>query len=104
MNNATLESNRFVAFDVSKRNVVVAAADSQQKLILQPRKIPLEKSEGWCLQNLKSTDLVVLEATCNAWQFHDQLKPLVAEVVVANAFQVKLIAQAKVKTDARDAI
>jgi transposase len=97
-------SPRFVAFDVSKRSIVAAAVDAEQKILLQPRKITLEKFENWCQKNLYPTDRVVLEATGNAWQFYDQLQPLVASVTIANALQVKLIAQAKVKTDARDAL
>lgn len=43
------------------------------------------------------TDAGVLEATANVWLLSDQLQPLVAEAV-------KLIAAARVKTDARDTI
>ena len=38
------------------------------------------------------TDAVVLEATTDAWQWHDELRPLVASVTVAHPPLVKLIA------------
>jgi transposase len=47
---------------------------------------------------------VVLEATSNAWYMYDLLEPLVAGVVVANPYQVKLIAASLVKTDRRDTL
>jgi transposase len=49
-------------------------------------------------------DQVVLETTINAWEFYDQLVPLVSRVVVANPAQVKLIAASFVKTDKRDTL
>lgn len=95
---------RFVAFDISKRSCVVAAVNAQQQIVLSPRKVTIEKLESWVHQNLKPDDQIVLEATFNAWFYHDVLKPLVNKVVVANPLQVKLICQTKVKTDARDAL
>lgn len=95
---------RYVGLDVSTRSVMVAAVDPKQQLVLQPKKITLEKFQSWATQNLHPTDAVVLEATGNAWRFHDQLQPLVAQVTVANPSQVKLITQARVKTDAKDAV
>ena len=96
--------NRFVAFDISKLSLVVAAVDAKQQVVLQPKKISVEKFTSWASQNLKATDQVVLEVTGNAWQYYDQLVPLVHSVVVANPSKVKLIAQTKVKTDATDAL
>jgi hypothetical protein len=40
----------------------------------------------------------------NAWYIHDLLEPLVAHVVVAHPYHVKLIAALSVKTDKRDTL
>lgn len=100
-----LEITRYVAFDISKRSSVVAAVDPKQQIVLPPRKISIEPFQSWITQNLKPTDKVVIEATSNEWYYYDLRKPLVgAVVVVANPYKVRLIAEARVKTDARDAI
>lgn len=52
---------------------------------------------------LRPTDHVVVEATGNATAVLEILAPKVARVVVANPFQVHLIARAKTKTDKIDA-
>jgi transposase len=98
------EITRFVAFDISKRSSVVAAVDAKQQIVLPPRKISIERFQTWITQNLKATDKVVIEATSNAWYYYDLLKPLAGLVVVANPYKVRLIAEARVKTDSRDAI
>lgn len=95
---------RFVALDVHKGSVVVAAVDGSQQVLLQPRRIPRERFAAWTAAHLAPTDALVLEATTDAWQWHDELRPLVASVTVAHPQLVKLIADAPVKTDARDAL
>jgi len=100
----TIPTCRFVACDISKRSVMVAAVDNTQQIVLQPRKISVEKFPSWAPQHLKFSDTVVLEATGDAWYYYDLLQPLVSKVVVANPNKVKLIAQTKVKTDARDSL
>lgn len=52
---------------------------------------------------LKPDDVIIIEATGNAAATYDVLAPHVAKVVVANPKQVRLIAHAKIKTDAIDA-
>jgi transposase len=54
-------------------------------------------------QSLASTDQVVLEATGNALAIARILEPHVARVVLANSKKVRVIAEAKVKTDKIDA-
>jgi transposase len=93
-----------VAFDVHKSYVMVAAVNAAQKVVLTARRVPFCRFEQWINNQLKPTDLVVLEATTNAWYVHDLLEPLVAGVVVAHPYQVKLIAAAAVKTDKRDTL
>jgi transposase len=55
------------------------------------------------VKRLHRTDEVVLEATGNTAAVVAALKPYVARVIVANPLQVRLIAEAKVKTDKIDA-
>jgi transposase len=103
---STVPSNtnpRFVACDISKHSVVVAAVDSHQQILLPPRKFTLAKFEQWVAEYLQPTDKVVLEATGDAWYYYDLLQPKVAKVVVANPAKIGLIAQSRVKTDAKDA-
>lgn len=52
---------------------------------------------------LRANDEVVLEATDNAIAVAERLRPHVNRVIVANAREVRLIAQAKIKTDKIDA-
>jgi transposase len=95
---------RFVALDVHKHSVMVAAIDADQQVVLAPRKMSLERFAQWALGPLTRIDQVVLEATTNAWTRYDQLAPLVQEVQIAHPLLVKLISAARVKTDARDTL
>jgi transposase len=99
-----MTTERYVGLDVHKHQVTVAAVDSQQRMALTPHKVAVERFAAWARQHLQSTDHIALKATTNSWTFHDQLKPLVAEVAVANCFQVKLISASARKTDKQDAL
>lgn len=57
----------------------------------------------WAASHLRKTDHVVLEATGNTTAVVHAVRPHVARVAVANPFQVRLIAEARVKTDKIDA-
>jgi transposase len=57
----------------------------------------------WAATQLRPTDHVVLEATGNTTAVVNAVRSHVARVVVANPFQVRLIADARVKTDKIDA-
>lgn len=98
------ETARFVAFDVHKSYVLVAALDATLQVVLPPRRVRLDDLPQWARQALRPTDRVVLEATSNAWTLYDLLAPLVAEVQVAHPLLVKLISTARVKTDTRDTL
>lgn len=52
---------------------------------------------------LTRDDTIVLEASANAWAFHDRLAAKAGEVAIANPLKVHLIAQAHLKTDSVDA-
>lgn len=95
---------RFVALDVHRKYLVVGAVDAGQTVVLSPRRFGFEAFDEWVPTHLTRSDVVVLEATANAWLLYDQLKPFVADVLVAHPQAVKLISAARVKTDARDTI
>jgi transposase len=98
------EQTRYVAFDVHKSYVMVAAVNADQEVVLSPRKVSFSRFEDWIARHLKPSDEVVLEATTNAWHLYDQLEPWVKRVVVAHPYHIKVIAAAVVKTDKRDTL
>jgi transposase len=55
-------------------------------------------------EKLRATDHVVLEATSNTAAIVNVLRPYVARVAIANPLQLRLIAEARVKTDRIDAV
>jgi transposase len=95
---------RFVALDVHKHYLVVAAIDAELHIVLPPRTLSLERFGEWAPAHLQLTDQVVLEATTTAWTLYDQLAPLVQEVKIAHPLLIKLISAARVKTDTRDTL
>jgi transposase len=97
-------SVRFVALDLHKDYVMVAALDAQQQVVLAPRRVLLPQFDSWAKRQLRPTDQVVLEATTNAWYIHDLLQPLVARVVVADPAKAKAKMGLPVKTDRRDTL
>jgi transposase len=98
------QRQRFVAFDMHQSYFMVGAVDVQQQIILQPRKVDVQALEPWASKHLAPTDEVVIEASTNTWMTYDILEPLVARVVVAHPYHIKLIASSFVKTDKRDTL
>ena len=94
--------SRFLAVDLHKDYVVVGGVNPQLQTVLSPRPIRFPAWPKWAAANLKPTDILVIESTSNAWDFYDQVSPLVAKVVVANPRLVKLISAGRVKTDKID--
>jgi transposase len=95
-------SPRFVALDVHRQYVLVAAIAADQQVLLSPRRMPFPAFADWAPTHRCSSDHVVLEATTTAWHLYDPLMPLVASVQVATPLLARAISTAKVKTDARD--
>ena len=83
---------------------MVAALDTQKRVVLSPRRVLLDQFAGWAARHLQPTDQVVLEATTNAWYIYDLLQPLVARVVVADPAKAKAKMALPVKTDKRDTL
>jgi transposase len=95
---------RYVAVDLHKAYVMVGGVNARQEVVLPPRRLELDAWPRWAQANLKKTDALVVESTSNAWDFYDQVAPLVGQAVVANPRLVKLIASARVKTDKVDTL
>ena len=83
---------------------MVGGVNARQEVVLAPRRIELATWPRWSQAHLKKTDALVVESTSNAWDFYDQVAPLVGRAVVANPRLVKLIASARVKTDKVDTL
>jgi transposase len=112
MKTTVVSSTRYIALDIHKHYAVVAAVDREGEVLLKPRQVTNEQLPDWATAHLFAEDLVVIESTSNAWHVYDLLAPLVAEVKVANpipdeageAFRIRQIAEARTKTDKRDAL
>ncbi len=95
---------RYIAVDLHRAYVMVGAVNARQEVVLPPRRIELDAWPRWARAHLRKTDALVVESTSNAWDFYDQVAPLVGRAVVANPRLVKLIASARVKTDKVDTL
>ena len=93
---------RVIGLDVSRS--VAEVAYLQDGLLQAGGSIVLKRPElEQFARRLSQDDHVILEATGNTAAIVSVLKPHAGRVVVANPLQVRLIAEAKVKTDKIDA-
>jgi transposase len=95
---------RYIAIDIHKHYLMIGGIDAHKRVVLQPRRIELSRWPQWAKANLYPTDAVVIEATTNAWVIYDLLVTLVGRAVVVHPAKVKLIAEARVKTDKVDVL
>jgi transposase len=93
---------RYLAVDLHKYYVVIGGLNARQEVVLPLRRIDLPDWPTWAKAHLHQTDILVIEATSNAWDFYDQVVPLVGRAVVANALKVAQLTGTKVKTDGVD--
>ena len=98
----TIGIARFIAFDAHKHYVVVGGLNAHMEVVLPLRRISIDRFPEWAQKHLQPTDALVIEATTNTWTLYDTVAPLVGHALVANAYQVKLIAASRVKTDKHD--
>jgi transposase len=94
---------RIIGMDIHRIAAeVVALLDGT---LVKLGRIPMlrERLEAFARTELTHDDHVVVEATGNAAAVVEVLAPYVDRVVIANPKQVRLIAHAKIKTDAIDA-
>src|SRR5215207_4726909 len=71
-------TKRFIAIDIHKHYLMVGAIDGEQRIVMVPRKVELQRWLAWAQSNLLPSDEVVLEATTNAWAIYDQVVTLVS--------------------------
>lgn len=62
----------------------------------------IERYPQWAKENLTPRDCLVIEASTNTWDLYDATAVVAGKVVVAHPLAVKLIANARVKTDKQD--
>jgi transposase len=98
----TIPIERYIAIDIHKQYVMVGGQNDKQEWILRPRNVRMSRFRDWAVKNLRLGDAVVIEATSNAWDIYDIVVSLVSRTVVANAYRVRQIAEARVKTDKED--
>jgi transposase len=92
-------AERFIALDTHKQYIVVGGMNIRQEVVMHPHRVEVPQFEGWAHEHLRRTDAVVLESSSDSWHYCDLLEPLVARVVVANPYRVRLIAASLVNTD-----
>jgi transposase len=97
-------TQRFFGMDIHKQYVMLAAVNAVHEVVVQPTRIEMCGLAWWAEQHLTPRDEVVLEAGCNAWHVFDLLSPYAGEVLVANPYKTKLIAEARIKNDKVDAL
>ena len=93
---------RYIGIDIHKHYVMIGGQNRHQEWTLRPRQVQMARFRSWAEKNLKPEDEVVVEATSNVWDIYDIVAPLVRKTVVANAYKVRQIAEARVKTDKED--
>jgi len=101
-NPETIPIERYIGIDIHKQYVMVGGQNEKQEWVLRPRNVQMSRFRDWAAKNLRMGDAVVIETTSNAWDIYDIVAPLVSKTVVANAYKVRQIAEARVKTDKED--
>jgi len=101
-NPETIPIERYIGIDIHKQYVMVGGQNDKQEWVLRPRNVQMSRFRDWAAKNLRMGDAVVIETTSNAWDIYDIVVPLVSKTVVANAYKVRQIAEARVKTDKED--
>src|SRR5688572_12876609 len=94
----------WVGLDLHKRYITACALDADGSVVAEHRRLPADAAEvvTW-LHTLGGPVTVAMEATLYWAWLHDQLSAAGMAAVAAHPYQVKLIWQARAKTDAIDA-
>ena len=53
-----MTAERYVGIDIHKRHVMVAAVDTNQQMLLSPRKVSVEDFGDWAHRHLQPGDVV----------------------------------------------
>jgi transposase len=91
---------RYLGVDLHSNNFTVCFLTGDGTHTFE--KYHLKELEGF-KRSLRADDRVAVEATGNSRHFHSEVAPLVAECVVVNTMQFKVISQSASKTDRNDA-
>jgi transposase len=94
---------RIIGMDISRAFAELVAWEDGRLTRMGRIDMRRDLLSAFAAETLRPDDIVVIEATGNAAATYDVLTPHVCRVVVANPKQVRLIAHAKIKTDAIDA-
>jgi transposase len=101
---ASITETRYLGVDLHKHYLVIGGVNARQEVVLPPRRVELDNWPTWAKAHLRQTDVLVVEATGNTWDFYDGVVELVTRVEVANAGKIALIANTRVKTDKHDVL
>ena len=93
---------RYMALDIHREYILAGGWNEEKEWVLTPRRVSIEKFPEWAKKNIRPGEIIVLETTTNVWVVYDTVAPLASRVLVANAAEVKEIANACVKTDKED--
>jgi transposase len=95
---------RWVGLDLHKRYITACALDDVGQIVAEHRRLPADVAAltAW-LTDLGEAVTVAMEATLYWAWLHDQLSAAGIAAVAAHPYQVKLIWQARCKTDPIDA-
>ncbi|HTX79652.1 MAG TPA: IS110 family transposase [Longilinea sp.] len=93
---------RYLAIAAHKHYVVVGGLNASLEIVLPARRMDIEHYPQWAKENLSASDCLVIEASTNTWDLYDVTAEVAGRVVVAHPLAVKLIANARVKTDKQD--
>jgi transposase len=94
----------FVGLDLHKRYITACAVDSEGTIVASSRRLPADwpALAAW-LAALPTPRTVVLESCLYCWWLERELRATGDAVLVVDPHQVKLIWQARTKTDPIDA-
>jgi transposase len=93
---------RYLGIDLHKTNFVVCFLNEDDSYRLET--FPMTRSGiNRFTSQLEKTDEVAVEVTQNIYYFYDQIKALVASVVLVDTYRFAVIAKSKKKTDKADA-
>ncbi len=95
---------RYLAVDLHKHYLLLGGLNAQLQVVLPPKRLDLAAWPAWAQAHLQPSDQLVLESTTNAFDFYDQVAPLVGRAVVAHPAKIALIASSRVKTDKADTL
>lgn len=90
---------RFVGVDLHTNRLTAFYIESNKRY---SQNFELEQINDF-LETLDGNTYVAVEASCNTFMFHDRVKEIAKEILIANPYKMKLISMVNKKTDKVDA-